>query len=211
MLGNLDFRNLLIDLEQYGWFQYVFPFLLVYAIVFTILNQVKLFEERKSVRIIIALVIALFAIAFPITGDAVSCGIGGGGTTCQTLGDFMMALFPGVTAFTMGILALYIVAAMLGVDLMKFFEGEKENKWIKYILGGLGVFVVVFYYAKGFGWTGLEGSFIADIFSDPLLYIIILFGVIFYMITKEELTEEQKARIKAEKAAKSQEKWKTYY
>ncbi len=39
----------------------------------------------------------------------------------------MSVLFPGVTAFTMGILALYIVVAMLGIDLTKFFGNDDDN------------------------------------------------------------------------------------
>ena len=66
-LREFDFRDLFYDLDRYGWFQYVFPFLLVYAVVFTILNNVDLFEGKKPVKVLVALTFALFAVAFPIS------------------------------------------------------------------------------------------------------------------------------------------------
>lgn len=203
-LGDFDFYYDLIDpLIENGWYAYLFPFLLVYAIVLTILTNVPMFRDHKPVRVIIALVFALFAIAFPISDGDCDTYYGGGfiSSGC-TLGDFMMVLFPGVTAFTIGILALYIVAAMMGLNLMEFFGNNDKDNWVKYILGGLGVLVVVYYYAKGFGWDGFEGSWLEDFFTDPLLYILIVFGLVFWMITKEEPSAHEKYRKKIDKMTK---------
>ena len=167
--------------------------MLVYAVVLTILNQVKVFEDRKSVKVIVAMIFALFAIAFPIS-DNTSCGLAttknmGYSTGGCTLGDMMMTLFPGVTAFTLGILALYIVAAMLGVDLMHFFGNNNKDNWLRYVLGALGILVVA-----GFGWAGFgSGSQIEEFFKDPVLYIIILFGLFFWYITNEDTSSERTA------------------
>ena len=106
-------------------------------------------------------VFAFFAVAFPISGDVASCGIAsgpGGGVgygTCQTLGGLMMTLFPGVTAFSFGILGLYIVAAMLGYDLNNIVKIGKNQDVpiVTYVLGGLGALIVIYYYARGFGWS----------------------------------------------------------
>lgn len=189
-LGDIDFySDVIAPLQDGGWFEFVFPFLLVYAIVITILNNVEIFSEKKSTRVVIGLVVALFAIAFPITDDGI------------TLGMFLMALFPGVTAFSLGILALYIVAAMLGVDLMKFFgKDSQENQWLKYVFGAIGILVVAYYYAKGFGWYGFDGSEFEDFFTDPLLYIVIVTVAVFYFITRDEkddLEAEVERRAKA--------------
>lgn len=179
-LNDFDFKSDFIDpLIDNGWFEFLFPFLLVYAVVLTIMNQVELFKDKKSVKVIIALVVSLFSIAFDIDNEG------------HTLGSFMMALFPGVTAFSIGILALYIVIAMLGVDLTKFFgKDADENKWIMYLLGILGVGVVIYYYAKGFGWDGYKGSDLQEFLEDPLLYILVIGAAVFYFITKDEPEEK---------------------
>lgn len=201
-LANINLADFIDALFEGGWFEYVFPFMLVYAIVLTILNNVPMFKERKSVRVIIALVVALFAIAFPITGDFQSCQVNNSITHsggCETLGSLMMSLFPGVTAFSVGVLALYIVASMLGVDLMKFFgDDEKSNEYLKWILGALGLFVVVYYYARGFGWEGFDGSdnwLWGDngLLRDPMLYILAMGGIVFYLVTKDEEKDSAKS------------------
>ena len=200
-LSEVDFGDLFRDLEFYGWFHIVFPLMLVYAVVFTILNNVEVFRDRKPVKVIIALIFGLFAVAFPIS-DADSCGIHNSSYRIAdgcTLGDLMISLFPGVTAFSIGILALYIVAGMLGVDLTKFFgRGEDSNKFIMWVLGALGVFVVLYYYALGFGWGGFESTdnwLWGDdgLLQDPLLYILLLFGLFFWWVTKDD-DEDGRAR-----------------
>lgn len=179
---DVDFKSFLDALESGGWFEFVLPFMLIYAVVLTILNKVELFKDKKPVRVIIALVFGLFSIAFEIPGSG-----------NETLGDLMMALFPGVSAFTVGVLALYIVVAMLGVDLTKFFgDGEDNNKFIMYILGALGLIVVIYNYGVGLDWWGDGNYGIWDwligpggLLRDPLLYVLILFGAFFFWVTKD--------------------------
>ncbi len=195
-LRDIDFIGFIYSLQQGGWFDFVFPFMLVYAIVFTILKNVNVFSGNKAVKIIIALVFAFFSIAYPIT-DETYCGVGLSGqglVSGCTVGTLMMTLFPGVSAFSMGILGLYIVLSLLGININELlFNVRGKNIMIKYILAGLGFIVVLYYYAKGFGWLGVDDSdfdFITDILSDPGLYILVIFGIFFYWITKEENENE---------------------
>ncbi len=185
-LSEVDFADFFFDLEQFGWFHYVFPFLLVYAIVLTILNQVEIFKKNKSVRVIIALVFALFSVAFPISDGY--CEYSQTGGAC-TIGDLMISLFPGVTAFSLGVLALYIVAAMLGVDLTEFISKDKPNV-VHYVLGGIGTIFVIYYFGRGFGWFDGYGSasdfWLVRLLYDPLFYILIVFGLIFWWVSKED-------------------------
>lgn len=203
--ADIRFNEFIEALWVGGWYHYIFPFMLVYAIVFTILNYVDLFKDKKPVKVIIALIIAIFSISFPITGDGDSCI----GRFCgQTLGDLMMALFPGVTAFAVGILALYIVAAMLGVDLIEILgSSRRDRNTIRWILGGIGLLVVAYYYARGFGWGGFgsRGGWWGDFESfitDPFLLIIILFALFFIWISSDEEDEEKKKRKKEERKAR---------
>ncbi|MBU4015742.1 hypothetical protein KJ878_06145 [Patescibacteria group bacterium] len=56
-----DFLN---EMNNAGFFSYVLPFLLIFALVFGILNQIRLFKENKSINGIIALVVGLMALQF---------------------------------------------------------------------------------------------------------------------------------------------------
>lgn len=196
-LRDVRFEDFLYDLETTGWFAYVFPFLIVYSVIFTILNKVEIFADKKPVKVIIALVFALTSVYFPIS-EASSCGLGYGGGHAYdgncSLGDLMATLFPGVTAFSMGILALYIIAAMLGVDLSDLFGDGKKPNIVTYVLGGLGVLFVVYYFGLGFGWWdyGYDGTNFAEFFEDPLLYILIIFGLFFWYISKDDSSPKKK-------------------
>lgn len=201
-IADIDFADIISSLQEGGWFEFVFPFMLVYAIVLTILNNVDLFKDKKPVRVIIALVFALFSIAFPITGNFQDCGLNRGTGSygdCETLGGLLMSLFPGITAFSMGVLALYVVVAMLGIDLMDFFGDKSNNEYLKWILGALGLFVVIYYYARGFGWEGFDGSdnwLWGDdgLLSDPMLYILVIGGFIFWWISGEDNPNSDKKK-----------------
>ena len=181
-LSDVDFESVIKVFEKGGWFQYFFPFLLVYAIVLTILEKVKIFEDsddksKKPIRIVIATVFSLVSVAFPVNDSGV------------TLGDVINQLFPGVSVFAMGILGLYIITAMMGSDLFKFLDGtdEEKNKYIKWTIGGLGVIWVIAYFgdAMGFFEGDLSDNIIIDILKDPMLWIIVLMILLFSWINKD--------------------------
>ncbi|MCA9486580.1 hypothetical protein H6501_00520 [Candidatus Woesearchaeota archaeon] len=210
---NLDFPGFINTLYNEGWYNLVFPFLLTYAVVFTILNQASIFDKRKPVKVIIALVFAFFAIAFPINGDYDSCGVqtsaGIASSDCPTLGSLMMGLFPGVSAIAIGILALYIIAGMMGIDLMDFLgSGSRDRATFRWVLGGICTLVVLYFFARGFGWGGFasDNSGFGEFITDPVLYIAILFLLFFFWVTADpEEASEREARRKARRAEYNQE------
>lgn len=60
--GGGEIGNVLSDLESAGFFSYVLPFLLIFAIIFGILSSMKIFEENKAINAIISLAVALMAL-----------------------------------------------------------------------------------------------------------------------------------------------------
>lgn len=183
LLADMDLPGLIINLERYGWFHIVFPFLLVYAIVFTILNQISLFEERKPVKVIVAFVFAIFSVSFPINAFG------------ETIGDLMILLFPKVTAVTMGILSLYIIAAMLGVDLMSFLGKDNENNnIIRYILGAIGLLIVGYYFGIAMDWwrDDFRNLWLIQLLTDPLLWVIVVFVFFFWYLSKDDSEDHRK-------------------
>ena len=178
-IASADFDGILIALDQGGWIYYIFPLLLVYALLFTILEKVELFRGKKPIKVIISFIMAFFAATFsiPLGSDPM-------------LGTLMRHIFPGVTAFSIAILALYIVGAMLGVDITKFFgDGEDNNKYIMYILGGLGAILVGYFIFVGFG-VDFRDNIIVRILRDPLVWIIVGFGLLMKWITSDSESEE---------------------
>ena len=187
-LSSVDFEGFIEGLIQGGWIEFFFPFLLMYAIVLTVMSKAEVFKENKAVRVIIALVFALFSVIFPVS------------STCNidvekhldycTLGTYMAGLFPGVSLFAIGVLCLYIVAALLGQDLTTFLGDGQSNKPLLYILGGIGALIVGWQWLSAFfdidSSSGFWGS---DILQDPVLYILILFVLLFWWISRDDEEE----------------------
>lgn len=183
-LSSVDFYGFINALIDGGWVEFFFPFLLIYAIVLTIMNRVEVFKGNKATRVIIAFVFALFSISFPVSR---TCNIE---TTYQlgycTLGSYMAALFPGVSLFAVIILALYIIAALLGRDLTEFLG--KDNNLVVYVLGGIGALIILWQWGSAFfDFGGSYGNnWFINLLQDPVLYILILFILLFWWISKED-------------------------
>ena len=115
--------------EEIGFFSYLLPFLLIFALVFGILTKVKLFKENKAVNAIIALVVALIAIQL------------------ETVPTFFSAIFPRVGIALAIILALFILVGLF-ID--------PEHPAMTWILMGIGVIiliVVIVQAAGSLGWS----------------------------------------------------------
>lgn len=57
--------DLFASWEQAGFFEYLFPLLLIFALVFGILSKINLFKDNKALNGLIALIIGLIAIQSP--------------------------------------------------------------------------------------------------------------------------------------------------
>ena len=115
--------------EQIGFFSYLLPFLLIFAMVFGILTKVKLFKENKAINAIIALVVALMAIQM------------------EFVPTFFSQIFPRLGVALAIILGLFI---LLGLFI------DPEHPAMNWILLGIGViiFIVVIVQSAGsMGWS----------------------------------------------------------
>jgi len=58
------FGGVLSYMEQAGFFAYILPFLLIFALVFGILTKTQIFKNNKAINGIIALVVGLLSLQF---------------------------------------------------------------------------------------------------------------------------------------------------
>ena len=62
-------ENLILDLEYLGIFEIVLPFLLVFTLIFAVLQRIKLFgPEKKAINIVVALIMGILTIVPHVTG-----------------------------------------------------------------------------------------------------------------------------------------------
>lgn len=121
------FGNLLATWQQAGLFQYVFPFLLIFALVFGILTKIKIFQENKAINAIIALVVGLMSLQFSFVSD------------------FFSQLFPRVGV---GLAIILVILIVVGLFV------DPSSNMINYILLGIGVIIVIVVLVQSAGATG---------------------------------------------------------
>ena len=129
--GNIG--NILSNLEQLGFFDYLLPFLIIFAIVFGILSKTNIFgDNNKSINAIIAIAVGLMALQFGLVSV------------------FFSELFP---RFGIGLSILLVIMIILGL-----FRSDDE-KWQNYVLLGIGAIIVVAILIQSAGGFGFYSGY----------------------------------------------------
>ncbi len=121
------FGNVLAVWEQLGVFSYILPFLLIFAIVFGVLMQVKLFKENRVINGIIALSVSLLSLQF----DFVPI--------------FFSEIFP---RLGVGLAVLLVILILFGLFL------DPKHKGINYVLLGGAVIILIVVIYQTFSFLG---------------------------------------------------------
>ena len=163
--GGFSFTNLMQNLDQWGFFTYFLPFLLIFAVTYGILSKIKVFQENNAVNAIIAVAIGLLALQL----DFVS--------------TFFMEIFP---KFAMGLAIILVLVILLGF----FFNGTEVDKWKEYSWIGWVVGIAVILWALSTWRWGADNYGIGSWFETNFWAILIgiLIGVAIYFITKKSST-----------------------
>ena len=136
--------------EQVGFFSYVLPFLLIFALVYAIISNMRLFGDNKGVSAVIALAVGLLALQFDVVPI------------------FFSEIFPRVGIALSVILAVLIITGMF-ID--------PSQKWMKYMLLGMSfivLFIVLFQQAYSSFWYDIFYFFSAQTFAWLLLGLIVV-------------------------------------
>lgn len=159
------------SLYQMGFFQILLPFMLVFAIVYGVLERSKFFgEDRHDINAVIAFVLGLMVVISSLV--------------LQVLGDFLP------------LVGLFAVILVMFIMLVSMFWGEASNIWdnmyIRYgsliVIAGVLIMILadllglgdLFLNITGGGDGKILGLFtMTDIFA--LAFILGMFGVIMYM------------------------------
>lgn len=164
--------ELLSKWQDAGFFSYVLPFLLIFALLFGILSQMKLFKENRAINAIIALAVSLMALQFDMVPR------------------FFEQVFPRVG---IGIVVILIILIIMGL----FMDPDQKGLMIGLmIFGGILVVIILYTTAGSLNWSG------ADWWRDHLGEIIlVVIGVTaFILIVASGGKKDDKKQEKAWKA-----------
>lgn len=172
-----DTISYLVDLGVYDFF---LPFLLVFAIIFAILEKVKIFGDKSNVNAVVAVVVGLLLI---VQQDIVSI-----------INNFLPKI------------SLVIVVILMGLLLIAMIAG-KEYKGLQGTALGIGMIVVVV--AVILALTSSQtssSSWLSPADREALLRIgiplLILLGVVWFVVSKPPKAGETKKNV-FEKLAES--------
>lgn len=177
-----DIQTALIELESYGSLvDLVLPFLLIFTILFAILQKANIFgtENKKRFSVIIALVIALLTVFPHIVG-----GYPGGYDIVDIINESLPAI------------ALLAVAIVMMMILVGLFGGQ--SSWAGPITGWIVILasLAVLWIFSGAVWGWSAWDRVVNFFGDDiviLVVILLVFGIIIALITSEG--KEKKANL----------------
>ncbi|MBW2983879.1 hypothetical protein KY361_02090 [Candidatus Woesearchaeota archaeon] len=168
-------------LESWGLTDVMLPFLLIFVIIFAVLEKTKLFgEEKRNINTVLALVFALLVVIPHVTHSYPA-----GFDVVQILNDAL----PAVSLVIVGILMLLVLIGIFGQE--KVFLGMTAPGWITFI----SILLIIGIFGNAAGWwaSGLTPWLERNFGSDAIAIIIMLlvFGVIIAWITGGEGKREE--------------------
>lgn len=159
--GGWGFQGVLSDLEQMGFFQYVVPFLLIFAVVYAILTKIPIFSGdaqgkggNRGAAILVAVAVGFLALQFNIVPA------------------FFQIIFP---SFGIGLSVLLVALILAGA----FITDEVAYKWIFF---GLGAVIFLFVILSSFSNWQFVGSWWWDYYGSMVIVAIILIAAIVMVV-----------------------------
>ena len=173
------FNQLAIYFQNYGVMDFLLPFVLVFTIVFAVMQKTKILGDKKNFNVIIALVLALIFVVPHITGTYPL-----GYDPVQVMNESLPSI------------SLVAVASIMLLLLMGIFGANFAAGAIPFI-ALLAILFVAYIFGSALNlWRGPQ-----DVFywwtsqTTELLIIILVFGLIVYFITKEPNTTAGKGML----------------
>ena len=166
-----SFSELLAYMEQAGFFAYILPFLLIFALVFGILTKTKIFKDNKAINAIIALAIGLLALQF------------------NFVPLFFSEIFP-----RLGIGLAIILVLLILVGLFAPTKSDAWTNWLFFIAAFI-IFIVVV--VRTFGWLGWGwGSFSLWYYNWPQIVMValVLGGIIWVLFLKPKQAKKMELK-----------------
>jgi len=154
-----DFAEVFFTLQSYGFYEFFLPFLLIFSIVFAVLQKIQVLGNKKGVHIVVSLAVGLLAIQ----------------------NSFVVFL---INNFLTNI-ALVIVLIIMFLVILGLLVGEQVGatkiNWIIMGVALVGIFWALFYDFFAGTWV-LPQLFTMNSASQGSLLTILIFVVVIYMV-----------------------------
>jgi hypothetical protein len=174
VLRTFDFSDLQSGFTEGGFYEYVFPFLLLYALFSAVLPNLKLFKDRqgrsrKSVTTVVSIIVSLVGVTFETSSG-------------WNVGKLMQVMFPNVSALTILILGLYVVGSILNKNFFTSLFRKDFSAYIFMAIGVIGLGAIVFYLGIAFGFWDLNPLDPQSYWNVVLAVGFLIMGFVFILI-----------------------------
>lgn len=148
----MDIQSILAQWQGVGIFEYLLPFLLIFCLVFGIMQKTKLLGDEKGINVLVAIVVALLALQL----DYVPL--------------FFQEAFP---RLGIGLAVLFCLMV-----LMYLFIDDSSKQGVNYGLLAIGAVIGIVILSQSFDQFGWSGSFGYDQYVGWIIGAVLLIGVI---------------------------------
>ncbi len=164
-------------LDAWGFTDILLPFLLIFAVMFAILQKTKIFGDRKNINVIVGLVIGLLVVIPHATGMY---------PAGYDVVEVLNAALPSVSIVVIAVVMLLILIGIFGGEANLF--GMAAPTWVAVF----SIVVIVFIFGGAAGWWGGYGWFESFFGSDAIAIIVMLliFGIIISFVVSSDTKED---------------------
>lgn len=175
-----DFVQFFQTLESYGLTDALLPFLLIFTILFAMLQKTNILGAgKKNFNVMIALIIALLVVIPHITGSY---------PPGADIVEILNKALPNVS--------IVVVAVLMGLLLLGLVGGEAV--WMGGSLSGwiaIAAFIgVIYIFGTAAGWWPNIGLNVFDSDVLALVLVILVFAIVIWYITKDENAADKAAK-----------------
>ena len=174
--------NFIRTLDSWGLTDIMLPFMLIFVVIYAILQKTKILgEEKKNLGIVVAIVVALLVVIPHVTGKF------------PANSDPVLIInnaLPQVSIVLVAIVFLLVMIGVFGQDYV--FLGVTAPGWITLV--SLVAIILIFGGAAGW-WSGAVGETLQDFFGTEGIAIFIMlltFGIIIAWVTSESKDREER-------------------
>jgi len=177
-----EFPDVFIRLEELGALDSLLPFILIFAILFAVLEKTRIIGEgKKQFNTLVALVMSLMVVLPHVTGRY---------PPGQDIVTIINTALPQVSLLVVAVMAALLLIGVFAPGVM--FGGTGIGAVMGFL--SLGAIAYIFGNAAGIWKTPTALNFLNDPDTQAVLIIVLVFGVIIWFITRNEDSGEQRGR-----------------
>ncbi len=179
--GVRNVPDFLVQLEQFGLLDAVLPFILIFAVIFTVLKTTHALGDKRNVHMLVALVIALLVVLPHVMGTY---------PPGQDVVKIINTALPNIS-----LVIVMIVAALI---LMGIFMPNQTGVPGGGLFAFISVGVIIYIFGLAAGWweTVAPLGFLSNPDIQALIVIILVFAIVIFLITAESPGEKITGMVK---------------